>query len=172
MISGRPDSIEYAPYYEKYVSLVPESDLVLALETQLPAALALVRSIPDSKAGHRYEPGKWTVAEVLRHVVDSERVFGFRAFWFARGAGELPGFEQDDFARATPPDPDLRGLAAELEHVRKAHVLLFGKLDSEAWQRRGIASGNPVTVRALAAILVGHLRHHEKVLRERYLARG
>jgi hypothetical protein len=169
MISGRPESTEYAPYFEKYVSLVPESDLVQALETQLPATLSLIRTIPADRAEHRYAAGKWSVAEMLRHVVDGERVFGFRAFWFARSGGELPGFEQDDFARVTPPDPELLPLAAEFENVRTGHIQLLKRLDSEAWNRRGFASGNSITVRAIASILVGHVRHHEAVLREKYL---
>lgn len=169
-ISGHPGSNEHAPFYDKYTRLVPESDLAAGLEAQLLGTLALLRSIPESRADHRYAPEKWSVSQVVRHIVDSERVFGFRAFWFARGAGsELPGFEQDDFMRTSPPGEELGRLAREFEKVRRSHILLFESLDPEAWLRTGVASGHPVSVRALAAIMVGHVRHHEAILRERYL---
>ncbi|MGH9440971.1 MAG: DinB family protein [Thermoanaerobaculia bacterium] len=170
VVSGRPISSEYAPYYDKYSSLVPETDLVLALETQLSPTLSFLRSIAESKTGHRYAPEKWTVEQVLRHIVDSERVFAFRAFWFARAAAtELPGFEQDDFMRTSPTGVGLAHLTSEFERLRQDHILFFETLDPEAWRRTGTASGNPFTVRALASIMVGHVRHHEGILRDRYL---
>jgi hypothetical protein len=170
VVSGHPASNEHAPFYDTYTKLVPESDLAAALETQLSSALSFLRSIPESLAEHRYAPEKWSVSQVVRHVIDSERVFGFRAFWFARAAGtELPAFEQDDFIRASPSGIRLSRLASEFEHLRRCHALFFESLDSDAWRRTGIASGNPVSVRALAAIMIGHFRHHEAILRERYL---
>jgi len=169
-VVGRPESTEYAPYYEKYVARVPEEDLVAALEADRAAMLSLLRSVPEAHAGHRYDPAKWSIREVVQHVVDTERVFGFRAFWFARSAGEaLPGFEQDDVMRSAPPGVSLDDLAAEFDLVRGGHLRLFRALAPEAWRRSGTASGNPVSVRATAAILVGHCRHHAVILRERYL---
>ncbi len=168
-VIGRPEPSEYAPYYERYVSRVPEDDLAAVLESDREATLQFLRSIPESRAGHRYEPGKWSVREVVQHVVDTERVFGFRAFWFARNAGNsLPGFEQDDVVRTAPSDTPLADLLSEFDHVRSGHVLFFRALGAEAWTRSGTASGNPVSVRALAAIIAGHCRHHAAVLRERY----
>ncbi|HET9794343.1 MAG TPA: DinB family protein [Thermoanaerobaculia bacterium] len=168
--AGRPAPSEYASYYEKYVSRVPEEDLAGALEADRAATLSLLRSIPEARAGHRYEPGKWSIREVFRHVVDTERVFGFRAFWFARNVGTpLPGFEQDDVMRSAPAATALADLAAEFDLVRRGHQRFFESLDPDAWSRSGIASGNPVSVRALAAIITGHSRHHTAVLEERYL---
>jgi uncharacterized damage-inducible protein DinB len=166
---GRPEASEYVSYYEKYVSRVPETDLVAALARDAETTLSLLRSIPESRADHRYEAGKWSIRQVFQHVVDAERVFGFRAFWFARNAGTpQPGMEQDDFVKGAPAATPLASLAAEFEHVRQGHILFFSELDPEAWTRSGIASGNTFSVRAIAAILVGHARHHGSVLRERY----
>jgi hypothetical protein len=165
----RPSPAEYAEYYERYVSRVPETDLAAALASDRDVLLGLLRSIPESRAGHRYAPDKWSVREVFQHIADSERVFGFRAFWFAReGGAELPGFEQDDFIRTAPRETPLAELADELDHLRRGHIAFFEALGPEAWIRKGVASGNPISVRALAAILVGHSRHHAAVLRERY----
>ena len=169
-VTGRPEASEYAPYYERYVSRVPEADLVAALEADRSATLDLLRSVPESRADDRYEPGKWSIREVVQHVLDAERVFGFRALWFARTPGaSLPGFEQDDFVKTAPAATPLSALASEFDHVRRGHVLFFSALEPEAWTRSGVASGSPVSVRALAAILVGHNRHHAGILRERYL---
>jgi hypothetical protein len=165
----RPSTAEYAAFYEKYVSRVPETDLVHALASDREALLGLIRSIPESRAGHRYAPDKWSIREVFQHVADSERVFGFRAFWFARNGGaELPGFEQDDFIRASPGETSLSDLADELDHLRRSHLAFFEALGPDAWTRKGVASGNPISVRALAAIMVGHSRHHATILSERY----
>jgi hypothetical protein len=166
---GRPEASEYVSYYEKYVSRVPETDLVAALSRDAETTGALLRSIPESRAEHRYEAGKWSIRQVFQHVVDAERVFGFRALWFARNAGSAqPGMEQDDFMKASPAATPLASLASEFDLVRQGHILFFSGLDPEAWTRSGIASGNTFSVRALAAILVGHTRHHGSVLRERY----
>ncbi len=168
-VAGRPEPSEYAPYYERYVSHVPETDLVAALAADRSATVALFRSIPESRGDHAYAPGKWSIRQVLRHVVDTERVFGFRAFWFARNAGTpLPGMDQDDFMRESPVATPLASLVAEFDHVREGHVLLFSGLEPAAWARTGTASGNPFSVRALAAVVAGHSRHHSAILRERY----
>ena len=166
---GRPEASEYVSYYDRYVSRVPETDLVDALVRDAGTTLSLLRSIPESRADYRYEAGKWSIRQVFQHIVDAERVFGFRALWFARNAGTpQPGMEQDDFVKGAPASPPLASLAAEFEHVRQGHILFFSALDPEAWMRTGVASGNTFTVRALAAILVGHTRHHGTVMRERY----
>ena len=167
--AGRPEPSEYAPYYERYVSRVPEPDLVAALAADRSSVVEIFRPVPESRAEHRYAPGKWSIRQVLQHLVDSERVFGFRAFWFARDAGTpLPGFEQDDFMKTAPPTAPLSALLSEFDHLRQGHVQLFAALEPEAWTRAGVASGNSVSVRALAAIIAGHSRHHAAVLRERY----
>jgi hypothetical protein len=168
---ARPASDEYAPYYEKYVSLVAAGDIVETLERQSADTLALLRSVPEDRAGMSYEPGKWSVKELVGHVIDTERVFSHRALRFARGdQTPLPGYEQDDYVRAANFDArTLSSIAGEFERVRAATVALLRSFDQEAWARRGTANDNEVSVRALAHILAGHELHHINILRERYL---
>jgi hypothetical protein len=168
---ARPGRDEYAPYYDKYVSLVPAGDIVGTLERQLADTLALLRSIPEDRANSAYEPGKWSVKEVIGHVSDTERVFSHRALRFGRGdRTPLPGYEQDDYVRAAGFGArTLSSIADEFARVRAATAALFRSFDEEAWARRGTANDNEVSVRALAHILAGHELHHIKILRERYL---
>jgi uncharacterized damage-inducible protein DinB len=168
---ARPGSDEYAPYYEKYVSLVPAGDIVETLERQAADTLALLRSIPEEKASSRYEPGKWSIKEVVGHITDGERVFAYRALRFARDdRTPLSGFEQDDYVRSANFDSrTLASLVEEFESVRVSTLSLLRSLDAAAWQRRGTASDNQVSVRALAHIIAGHELHHVQILRDRYL---
>lgn len=170
-LATRPLDTEYAPYYGRYISRVPEGDVVRTLETQLAETLALLRAIPEERAGHRYAEGKWTLKEVVGHVSDSERIFAYRALRIGRGdTTPLPGFEQEDYVRGTDFNRrPLADLAAELEAVRRATILLLRGMDDTALARRGTASGYEVTARALAYIIAGHERHHVGVIRERYL---
>lgn len=170
---ARPEPSEYAPYYEKYVSLV-DGDVVRALEGQIKGTLATLRSVSDEVSLGRYAPGKWSVREVVGHVIDSERIFAYRALRFARNdRTELAGFEPDDYMPAARfdrrPWPDL---LAELELVRRANVFMFRGFDDEAWLRRGVASENEMSVRALAYNIAGHELHHMKIVRTRYLNGG
>ncbi|MBA2734297.1 MAG: DinB family protein [Acidobacteria bacterium] len=167
----RPDASEYASYYEKYVSLVPEGEIVATLSHQLDETLSTLRGLTEAQANSRYAPGKWSVKELIGHVIDGERIFGHRAFCFARNdQAALPGFEQDDYVRAANFDArQLSDLADEFEHVRRANLFVLRSLDNEAWLRRGTASDNEVSVRALAYIMAGHETHHLRILRERYL---
>ena len=169
---ARPGKDEYAPYYERYTSLVPEGDVVETLERQLGETLALLGSVDEERAGSRYEPGKWSVKEVVGHMIDAERIFAYRALTFARGdRTALPGFEQDDYIGTGAFDArTLRDLAEEFEHVRRSTIKLFGSLSEEAWLRRGTASDSEVSVRALAHIIAGHEAHHVNILRARYLS--
>jgi hypothetical protein len=167
----RPDKSEYFEYYDRYVSLVPDGDVVNVLDGQLESTLTLLRGIPIEKVDYRYGPDKWTVAEVIRHVVDMEWVFTYRALTFARTATEsLPGVDQDEFmagARlAAQRWPDL---VEEFRYVRSANLHLFAGFDDTLLNRGGVASGNHVTVRALQYIIAGHEIHHVNVLKERYL---
>ncbi|MCA1630436.1 MAG: DinB family protein [Acidobacteria bacterium] len=168
---ARPGSDEYAPNYEKYVSLVPAGDIVATLERQLEDTLALLRSVPEERADSSYEPGKWSVKELVGHVIDGERVFSHRALRFGRGdRTPLPGYEQDDYVRAANFNArTLQSIAEEFERVRAATVALLRSFDAEAWSRRGTANDNEVSVRGLAYILAGHELHHVNILRERYL---
>jgi len=167
----RPDPSEYAPYYTGYVDLVPDGDLVRTLEAQLDEMLGLLGTISEERSLHRYAPGKWSLREVLSHVTDTERVFVHRALWFARGFDTpLPSFEQDvAVAGARADSISWARHVEEFRAVRLATVALFRNLPADAWAKKGVASGNPVTVRALAWIVAGHAVHHAAILKERYL---
>ncbi|MDQ3585481.1 MAG: DinB family protein [Acidobacteriota bacterium] len=168
---GRPDAAEYPSYYSGYISLVPEGQIVETLSRQLDATLSLLRGISDVQSGSRYAPGKWSVKELVGHIIDSERVFAYRALSFARGdQTPLPGFEQDDYVKGGNSDECLlRDLAEEFEHVRRANLLLFRQLKGDAWLRRGVANNGEISVRALAYIIAGHELHHLNILRTKYL---
>ncbi len=169
--TARPGSGEYAAYYEKYVSKVPEGDVLEALERQGSETLALLRSLTEERGAHRYGPDKWSVKQLVGHVVDTERIFTYRALAIARGERQpLPGMDQDEYMAGADFDSrTLSDLADEFESVRAATLHLFRHLSPEAWARRGTASGNEVTVRALAYVIAGHEAHHVRVLKERYL---
>ena len=165
----KPEANEYAEYYSRYISLVPEGDIVATLETQTKKFLDFLRALPEAKGSYRYAPNKWSVKELLGHVIDAERVFAYRALRFARGdQNPLMGFEQDDYVRSAGHGrAKMADLIEEFELVRKADILMFKQLDNAAWTRRGTASGNEISVRALANILAGHVEHHWKVLKEK-----
>lgn len=167
----RPAKSEFLPYYERYIALVPEGDVVSTLSNQVGETLALLRGLPSSVATYRYAPDKWSVNEVVGHLIDSERLFADRALRFARNdPTPLPGFEQDDYTRNSTFDAyPLADLASELEAVRQATIYLFKHMDEQAWTRRGIANNAEVSVRALAYIIAGHELHHREVLLSRYL---
>jgi hypothetical protein len=170
-MTGRPQAAEAAPYYFTYIDQAPGDDAVKVIEGQLDKALEFFSGISEEKSLHRYAPGKWSIRETLSHVSDAERVFGFRAFWFARGFNEpLPSFDQTVAAAHALADRIAwREHVEEFRRVRLASISLFRGLPAEAWERSGVASGNPFSVRALAYIISGHLTHHIKILRERYL---
>jgi hypothetical protein len=171
--TARPDATEYSPFYAGYVAAVPESDVVAVLRDSGRDLVTALAAIPESQGGHRYAAGKWSVREVIGHVIDAERIFGYRALRLARAdATPLPGFEENDYVRAAGSDArTIADLVDELRAVREATVRLFASLPDEAWARRGMVNGREISVRALAFITAGHARHHLNVLRERYLAR-
>ena len=171
MTITRPDRGEAAEYYFKYIDRVGDGHILDTLERQGHEAAAELERISEERSQHRYAAGKWSIREVLGHVNDTERLFVFRAFWFARGFDTpLPSFEQDVAAAASGADSrPWASLVDEFRSVRGATVSLFRTLPPDAWTRRGVASGNPVTVKALAFITAGHVAHHVAVLRERYL---
>jgi hypothetical protein len=167
----RPDPTEYAPYYETYIRLVQdEGDLAELLARQLDETLAVYRDITAERAAFRYAPGKWSMKQVIGHVVDAERVFQYRAFSIARGERQsLPGFDQDPYVEAGAFDArGWQSLLEELKAVRAASVTLFRHLGEAAIDRQGIANSTPITVRALGYIIAGHERHHLAQLKERY----
>lgn len=166
----RPGADETAPYYRQYIERVAADDVTLALEQQGERTRRLLAGLDEARADHRYAPQKWSVKEVVGHVIDAERVFGFRAFAFARGDGSpLPSMDQDVYAASAGYQKRrLADIADELVCVRRATLALFRSLDSEAAARSGIASGVSFSVRSLAWIIAGHELHHAAVLRERY----
>jgi len=168
---NRPEAAEYAPYYSRYVAHVPDGEILTTLEEQSSATLEMLRGISEPQADARYAPDKWSIKEVVGHITDTERIFAYRALRIAR-AGEtpLPGFEQDGYVRHAGFDKHkLSDLAREFELVRQANLFLFRTLDEAAWHRRGTASEQEVSVRALAYIIAGHELHHVGILKERYL---
>ena len=171
MNSARPQPSEYAPSFEAYVSRVAEGDVLSVLADQLTQFPKRFATLTESEGGFRYAPGKWTIKEVLGHVNDSERIFAYRALRIARAdQAPLAGFEQEDYVRAAPfASCRVADIVDEFRHVRRATLALFRPLDEAAWLRRGVADNSEVTVRALAFIIAGHLRHHAALLEERYL---
>jgi uncharacterized damage-inducible protein DinB len=162
----RPDPSEYNEYYGRYVALVPAGDIVPILADQNRQTLDFMGGL-EIDADQPYAPGKWNLKQVLGHLIDTERIFSFRALNFARGdISALPGMEPDDFQNNSGAHKrSLEDLFMELTFLRQANVLMFESLPEEAWLRRGTASGSPVTVRALAHMTAGHELHHVKILR-------
>jgi uncharacterized damage-inducible protein DinB len=170
-MKGRPQSDEAAEYYHKYIDLVRSDDVVSVLGTQLQETLRLLRSVSEEKSLHRYAPGKWSLRQVLNHVTDTERVFLFRALWFARGFDTpLASFDQNVAVQAADADAfSWESHIADFQAARGASITFFANLPEDAWSRKGIASDNPVTTRALAYIVAGHLAHHVGVMKRSYL---
>ncbi len=167
-----PEPGEYAPYYGRYISLVPGSDILTTLEAQTRHTMTLLCGRDEAEGDFRYAPGKWSAKELLGHVCDGERIFAYRALRIARGdQTPIEGYEQDDYVRngpfATLPLPEL---IEDYIAVRRATLTLLRNLDEPAWTRRGIANKNEVTVRALAYIIAGHELHHRQILEEKYFA--
>jgi len=166
-----PDATEYQSYYGRYISLVPGPDLTRALDHQSTLSLPFLRAIGEAKSLYRYASGKWSIKEVLGHLIDAERIFTCRALRFARrDPTPLPGFDQDPYVAAAHFDSNpWDDLIAEFEHVRRSTILFFRALSPDDLLRFGTASQNAVTVRALGYIIAGHELHHMAILRDRYL---
>ncbi len=164
-----PQPSEHAPYYTRYISLVPRSDIIGILQKQAEETESL-RALSDEEARFRYAPDKWSIKQLLGHIIDTERIFTYRALRIARGdRTPIEGFEQDDYVRNAPFDRiSITELMNEYGAVRNATILLFRHLEPQAWLRRGIANKNEVTVRAIAFIIAGHELHHRRVLKEKY----
>lgn len=167
----RPQNTEAAEYYFMYIDRITSDDVVPAMRDQLGQTVQFLEGISEEQSLKSYEPGKWTIREVLNHVNDGERLFVSRAFWFARGFQDaMPSFDQDIAVRyAHANETSWAKLVEEFKTVRAATLSFFENLPEEAWDTTGVASDNPVTVRALAYIIAGHLAHHVNVLREKYL---
>ncbi len=166
-------NLETVPnFYKNYVKQIDETDLLQALRISGHRCLELVHSIPESKWDFQYAPGKWTIRELLCHMIDAERIFAYRALRFARNdKTSLPGWEENDYAsQANASARSLQKIAAEMAHVRSATIDLFESFTPEMLVRKGLANNNELSVVALGFIIAGHETHHCHVLKERYLA--
>jgi uncharacterized damage-inducible protein DinB len=172
LIIGRPESSEYPPYAAAYVNLVVGNDILSILASQLEQSTALLKNVDDRRASEfSYAPGKWTIKQILGHIIDTERIFSYRAHHVARNdAVVLPGFEQDDYVAAGSfNERTLKSLIDEFRIVRQSTIALFQNLPEQAWMRQGNANKYSVTVRGVAFLAAGHELHHVKILREKYL---
>src|SRR5262245_2776349 len=165
----RPSSGEYAPYYGKYIDLVTEADAREALQSQVDDVIPFLRSIPESQAGIVHPPYAWTIKQVISHLIDGERIFAYRALRFARGDSiALPGFDEGEYAQTAMADRlKIGDLVSEFESVRRATLTMLANFPDEAWTRKGVANDNPISVRALAWAIAGHVRHHINIVRKR-----
>ncbi|KUG08580.1 DinB family protein [Solirubrum puertoriconensis] len=168
----RPAATEYGAYYQRYISLIPDgTDPLQQLRNQQTELKQMIGTLTDEQALLRYAPGKWSIKETLLHVIDTERIFAYRALRVGRGDKQpLPGFEQDEYVVTSGADArSLASLLAEYDAVRAATLGLFESFGPEAYEQKGTASNQPVTVRALAYITAGHEAHHLQLWRERSL---
>lgn len=170
LVIARPQSGEYAPYYERYISLIEDNDILATLDRQRREMVLLLSGLSEEQGDFRYAPEKWSAKQVLGHVCDTERVFAYRALRISRGdATPMEGFEQDDYVKN---GPFARHVIAEVIEdyiaVRRATISLLRSLEEAAWSRRGVANQNEVTVRALAYTIAGHEAHHRRILDEKY----
>lgn len=169
---NRPEPNEYADYYKNYVSKIGEIDVMRELVSQADELRSLLVSLPEEKGTYAYSAGKWTIKELLSHLIDGERIFAYRMLRISRG-DETPieGFEQDGYVENSNANNRLfADLLEEFDLQRRANLLLIGNLDEAATLRMGTASGFPVSVRALVYISAGHVKHHLDILKDRYLA--
>lgn len=172
-MTSRPDRDEAAEYYYTYIDQVGSGDIRDIIDAQGSETVSFLRRLDEAQSRHRYAPDKWTIGEVVSHLNDTERLFVFRAMWFARGFDTpLPSFDQNvALASAGAGDRSWSSLVDEFAAVRAATAAFFRDLPADAWMRRGMASGFEFTVRALAYIAAGHVSHHVRILNERYLTR-
>ena len=172
-MTTRPAPGEYAEYFEGYISKVPANDITGFLTQQLESTMTLLRSIDEVQGDFRYAPDKWTVKDLLGHIIDTERVFAYRSLVFARNdSAGLPGFDQEPWAQnSNYSNLTVKDIGAEFESVRRSTLFLFRHLDAAAWNRQGIANNNKMTTRAAAFVIAGHTEHHLDILKSRYLAK-
>jgi len=171
MIQKRPSYNDFNEYYKKYIDLVEENDIIGQLKYGLSRNIQFFGEIDTDKWNYRYAENKWSIKEVLQHIIDTERVMSYRALRVARNdQTEMPGFDQDDFIKnVNLDDRSEKDIIDEYFAVRKATIALFNGLEENAWERRGIASQSPVTPLSLAFIIAGHELHHIDVIRKNYL---
>jgi len=169
---NRPETTEFAPYYNNYISLVDGNDVLRTLAGQPAEVRALVADLSEEKGTFAYAEGKWTIKELLSHIIDGERIFSYRVLRISRGDGTpLEGFEQDDYIETSNANNrSFDDLLEEFDLQRRSNMLMVNNISDEGSKRMGTASDNPVSVRALTYIMAGHVTHHINILKERYLA--
>jgi uncharacterized damage-inducible protein DinB len=162
---------EYSTFNATYIKAAGEVDLIEELEICLHDFIRFVQNIPMDKFDYRYAEGKWTIKEIIQHIIDTERIFAYRALRISRNdTTPLPGFEENDFAKNTEGNlRSIQDLLTELSAVRHSNLLLFKSFSEDQLKRVGVASENPISVRAIGFMLIGHQKHHQKVFEERYL---
>ncbi|MGA9979345.1 MAG: DinB family protein [Candidatus Sulfotelmatobacter sp.] len=173
LVIARPQASEYAPYYDRYISLIEENDILSTLDRQRREMVLLLSGLSEAQGDFRYAPEKWSAKQVLGHLCDTERIFAYRALRIARGdTTPIEGFEQEDYVKN---GPFARHAIAEVIEdyiaVRRATLSLLRSLEEAAWSRRGIANKNEVTARAIAYLIAGHEVHHRRILEEKYWGR-
>ena len=169
---SKPSTSNYAVYFQRYIDLVPEQDLLLALDNQLPVIRDFLAVITEEKSAYAYAENKWTLKELLQHMIDTERIFNYRALCIARKeTASLPGFEENDYAaNSNANSRTWQSLVNEFNVVRESSTILFKSFSAEALHNSGTSNNNKITVDALGFIMLGHFYHHKKVMEERYLS--
>lgn len=162
---------EYSSFQATYIAAISNVELLEELEIALHDFIRFIQNLPMDKFDYRYAEGKWTIKDIIQHIIDTERIFSYRALRISRGdTTPLPGFDENDYAKATNANQrSIQDLLTELSAVRHATLLLFKSFDQEQLLKIGISSGSEVSVRAIGFIIIGHQRHHQKVFEERYL---
>jgi uncharacterized damage-inducible protein DinB len=167
---NKPQPDEYVSFHNTYISKVPDVDVLKLLEEQKESTYKLFSNMSEEKANHAYQEGKWTLKQVLGHMIDTERTFAYRLLCFSRNYIELPGFDQDIYVNNSNfTDRSIQSLALEFRATRESNIYMIAALTDEQLNRKGVASGNKVSVRALVSVIAGHELHHLKIIKERYL---
>ena len=170
----KPETTEFDPYYGKYLDLVPESDIRVAYAAQPAELRAALNAVEEDRGTFAYADGKWTIKEVISHLTDCERIFAYRMHRISRGdTTPIEGFDQENggytrFSHAN--ERTFASLLDEFDLVRQANCLMLNNMDEADLKRMGTANDSPISVRALAGVMIGHVRHHLNILKERYLA--
>jgi uncharacterized damage-inducible protein DinB len=168
----RPSPTEYPAFFATYIDLVPSDDLLQELEQSFQQTMAILESLTEEQASFRYAPGKWTIKEVVGHMVDTERIMNYRALCIARGdTTPFPGFDEEAYVSHSEfAERSLQSLLQDFSLVRQASMNLLERLPTDAWSRVGTVNNNKIVVSALGFIIVGHGLHHTNVIRDRYMA--
>jgi uncharacterized damage-inducible protein DinB len=167
---SKPSPTSHPEYFQKYIDQVPEDDILTGFANQSVVVKSLLESISEEKAHHAYAPGKWTLKDVLQHIIDTERIFAYRTLCFARNEKiSLPGFDENEYAANTSANRRTwQSLSHEFTAVRHSTELLFRSFSAEELLRTGLANNKPTSVASMGFIILGHVYHHKKIIEERY----